>query len=468
MNYLDESLSNISGLSIHWSSDCNMACKYCYIEKHKKAMADFNAGLRQALEDGSFIKIIKEKFNNETTINRIEALSLWGAEPTLNAKYFNNFIIEILNYFPNISHFMFSTNALLGGKCLYDNFVLPLYNYCIEHKRKIKFELQFSLDGPKEFNDDSRHPGATDTTLNAIKHILEMAPIESEYLELRIITKATLDIHYMRIMNTRGIEAFNWYYQFFDYVQGEAVKVRKNKEWIKLDLNTSPTLVDPGFYTQSDGKEFAAWLHQLQYIDRSQLPTYEGQPLIYQIMSGIDSMIDYTDIRLNPLSQEIEAFSCSASKNNITIDHLGNIYTCNRLCKNISLSEADITKAAMTANTNINSTDKKWLRKTWGSFAYHADLMSRYYMLNIMVCTLAAAGQIDKKYLHDEQLRIVLFYMLTHLICQIGIEEDLTSSPNLINTGLVRLFCNGAVEEIIHYAKLEQKRGNMKAWKFAM
>jgi len=37
LDYLGEALANIASVSLHWSSDCNMACKYCYIEKEKKA-----------------------------------------------------------------------------------------------------------------------------------------------------------------------------------------------------------------------------------------------------------------------------------------------------------------------------------------------------------------------------------------------------------------------------------------------
>lgn len=42
MDCLRESLKDIASISLHWSSDCNMACKYCYIEKEKECMANLN------------------------------------------------------------------------------------------------------------------------------------------------------------------------------------------------------------------------------------------------------------------------------------------------------------------------------------------------------------------------------------------------------------------------------------------
>ena len=61
MNYEKKAIEHCVSLALHWSSDCNMACQYCYIEKDKKAMASYNRQLREALADGTYIKNIKEK-----------------------------------------------------------------------------------------------------------------------------------------------------------------------------------------------------------------------------------------------------------------------------------------------------------------------------------------------------------------------------------------------------------------------
>lgn len=464
MDYLRESLVNIASISLHWSSDCNMACKYCYIDKDKQCMANFNKGIRESLEDGTFVENIKKVFCTDELRNNIEDLSLWGAEPTINGKYFEQTIVALLDYFPNVKSFMFSTNALVGAEFIYKYFFLPLLNYCNTHNRALKWNLQLSLDGPPEFNDDSRHAGATKNTLATIFKLLDDAPLESPYLSISLMTKPTLDISYMRIMNEQGLDCFNWYYQFFDKLQTDALMHRGEKTYFDIHLNQMPTLVDPGFHTQDDGKTLAKWISQLKFVDRSKLPTYAGLPLFSQIMSGLE-IVQQASVIDNPIAHEYNAYSCSASKNNITIDHNGILYTCNRLCRNIAMPEEFQTKHAMRAGTNLHTSDRRWLMKTWGSMIFHCDLMSRRYLIDMLLLTMAKAGQIDYEYYTDENLRLILFYMSVGLTCHIGNEEDLTGNPSLMPTGIIRLLGNGAVQAMLEYWAIEQKRGEISKWK---
>jgi len=50
------------------------------------------------------------------------------------------------------------------------------------------------------------------------------------------------------------------------------------------------------------------------------------------------------------------------------------------------------TKHAMRAGTNLKTSDRKWVMKTWGSQAIHNDLISRRYIFDGLVMTMAAAG----------------------------------------------------------------------------
>ena len=62
MDFLEASLVNTKALSVHWTSDCNMACTYCYIKKDKKCMSDLNYKICQALKDGTFVENIKKHY----------------------------------------------------------------------------------------------------------------------------------------------------------------------------------------------------------------------------------------------------------------------------------------------------------------------------------------------------------------------------------------------------------------------
>lgn len=459
LDYLGEALANIASVSLHWSSDCNMACKYCYIEKEKKCMASYNRAIRQALEDGSFVENVKRV--TASIRDAIDNISLWGAEPTINSQYWRPTFEALFDYYPNAKDVMFSTNALLGDR-IYEDFFLPMMVYATRNKRKITFNLQMSLDGPPEFNDDSRHPGATASTLKTMKEILTRCPSDMEYFSLVINTKATLDVSYMKIMNERGVEAFDWYFKFFDDLQQECDKLIEGKKNISLQIAGCPTLVDPGYYTKEDGKIFAKWLSFLPKVNVQNLPCYQHRPLFAQLLNGPE--VFFQAEAGNPIAMQENAYSCSASKNNITIDHEGNIYTCNRLCRNAALDDKMKTKHAMQSGCNMNTNDKVWMKRTYGAMSFHADLMSRKYFFDQMATTMACAGQIDQKYAYNEDDRLLMFMMTCGLYCHIGVEEDYTTNPSIVPCSYLRLLGNGAMEEMIRYYRILVNRGAMQAW----
>lgn len=459
LDYMGEALANIASVSLHWSSDCNMACKYCYIEKEKKCMASYNRDIRQALEDGTFVENVKRV--TAPIKHQIENISLWGAEPTINSQYWTRTFTALFDYFPNAHEVMFSTNALLGDR-IYDDFFIPMMVYATQNKRKISFNLQMSLDGPPEFNDDSRHPGATASTLKTMKEIISRCPADMEYFTLTINTKATLDVSYMRIMNERGIEAFNWYYKFFNDLQLECDELGKGKKNLSLQIAGCPTLVDPGYYTKDDGITFAQWLNLLPKVDTTKLKAYAGRPLFGQLLTGPETFMQAE--AGNAIVNQENSYSCSASKNNITIDHEGNVYTCNRLCRNAALNDDMKTKHAMQSGCNMNTSDKVWMKRTYGAMSFHADIMSRKYFFDQMAVTMAQAGQIDNKYAWSEDDRLMMFMMVCGLYCHIGVEEDYTSNPSIVPCSYLRLLGNGAQDAMLRYYKILVSRKEYRPW----
>lgn len=73
-----------------FSTDCNMACQYCYIEKNKKDMVSYNLKTREKILNGEVKKNLQN--NLKPYLNDILSIGLWGAEPTINAKYFYSFL----------------------------------------------------------------------------------------------------------------------------------------------------------------------------------------------------------------------------------------------------------------------------------------------------------------------------------------------------------------------------------------
>ena len=96
-----------------FSTDCNMACQYCYIKKDKKEMVSYNQKTREKILNGELKQNILNNLKEEH-LSEVEGMGLWGAEPTMNAKYFYSFLDQMLEIFPNLNHLMFSTNSFLG------------------------------------------------------------------------------------------------------------------------------------------------------------------------------------------------------------------------------------------------------------------------------------------------------------------------------------------------------------------
>lgn len=456
--FLETSLKPIYGVSIHWSSDCNMACKYCYIDKDKPAMASLNRDIRQSLEDGSFINNIKLKL--DSIKNQVDSLALWGAEPTINGKYFAQFIDELLDFFPNAKSLMFSTNALLGAEVLYNQFLEPLMKKVEQIQRPFRFDLQLSLDGPEAINDASRHIGATKNTLNTLYYLIEMMPQTHDYLTLELSTKPTLDISFMKEMVDGGLEKFYEYFSFGEEVQKKAYTLIGDKTCVRARVSVTPTLVDPGFYTKEDGKIFASWLKMLMHVNQNNWTHRQG-PLFFQPLGGIENILFSPNI----LAEGYNSLSCSAGKNNITIDYKGTIYTCNRLCRNDALTDEHKYKIPMISNSTIDDpTDQKWLKRTWATQAFHRNFLSRFQFANLIIIPMAAAGQIDNKYFRDENARLLLFAATISLYCHVGAEEDYTSNIFIPPTSYFRLLGNGALEELMRYHKYEENRGVENVW----
>ena len=456
MNYEKKALEHCVSISLHWSADCNMACQYCYIDKDKKAMSAYNREIRTALENGSYIKHIKDKFGHIK--DNIENLSLWGAEPTINGIYFKDTIYECLDFFSNANSLMFSTNALLGADLIYEQFYLPLLEYAEKNQRPFTFELQLSLDGPPEFNDKSRHDGATKNTLNTLYSLLEKTPRDCAYFKFSVSTKATLDISYMKEMVEAGIEKFQWYYDFMNEIHGKAYDIIDNNPTIsQCHVFGVPTLVDPGYYTVEDGKIFAQWISMLKYVDRSKWHK-ESQhiPLFFQC---INTIFDAKNMP-NPIAQGYNFLSCSSGKYNYSIDYDGTLYTCNRLCRNAALGDDLKYKGSMKSNTTIdNPSGAKWVKRNYANWVFHEDIVARKNFIDSLVLMMVEAGQMDNLYKYNPEARLVLFYMICGIYCHIGAEEDYTSNPFIPPASYFRLLGNGAQQALEDYCRSEINKG---------
>lgn len=274
----------ITNLDIYYSDACNGNCNYCIM---KNKPHNTNSNIIQALEDGSFGRLVRQNLTPD-----ILSLGIWGMEPSINGQYFNNFITKILDYDPYIRYIMIPTNGLSDK--FYMEFIQPLLMYCKNHERKLILLLQFSLDGPPVINDAHRGIGATQKTISNIQMIYHMFPVDNGYLKIRMTTKSTLQaadlsydpLQWWQYMNQLGILCTNnW-----------------SEKWSSDDVQigrTCPTIEVPGNYSAQNGRDLCKWL------------AVPGET--FNQFFSLDGKV------------------CQAGEVSKTIDYQGNIYDCHLL-----------------------------------------------------------------------------------------------------------------------------------------
>lgn len=134
------------------TSDCNLRCKYCFVEAGDKC---------NYLESDIAIKLIKDnlKYNPKEL-----SIQFFGGEPTLNFKVIKD-CVEYLKGIKGLKKFYeITTNGIIAPKIL---------DYLIENN----FFFSISLDGLRKINDFQRPlsngGGSYNLVLNTIKRIKE-------------------------------------------------------------------------------------------------------------------------------------------------------------------------------------------------------------------------------------------------------------------------------------------------------
>lgn len=424
-------------IDLYFSSACNMACTYCYIHKDLQSMNKYNAVLRDKIVSGDYAKIVIERFKDRREY--IDSISLWGAEPTINTDILEYVLYPLLDYFPKVRSLMYSTNALVGYKKIYES-VETINKYGVEHNRDLLLTLQFSIDGPAYINDASRHVGATENSVNTIRQLSEL--IKDIPLKIDISIKPTLDTKFMKMMN-EDTSLFLEYYKFFDDIVEENKKILENSN--SRIYAPSPTIVNPGYHTQEDGKIFAQWIRNLSQLDTSSLKNYS-----HRLFNQISKIYSQSNMENKNALFSPHIGSCSAGRSAYGINMNGDIFMCHRLFRQ---SYAKDNKNAMYSATTIDVPDSKFdehlSKLKYTASLFHTYKTSRISFAMIIIKTLARYGQIDKKYLDNDEA-MVLIEMMWSCGCHYGQLED-TGSMYAVTTSYLRLLGNGAADAMMEY-----------------
>lgn len=417
-----------------FSTDCNMDCQYCYIKKDKKEMISYNQKTREKILNGELKQNIINTLG-EKHLKEIVSIGLWGAEPTINAKYFESFLDQMLEIMPNLNYLMFSTNSFLGYEYI-KLFINAIDGLSIKYNKNLSLHIQFSLDGPPWVNEHSRKKGATQRTIDTIYAVCDNFTDDFNG-KLKITIKPTLAFEYMKKM-VNDQTLVNEYFNFFKEIVDTTTEKSKGKTKLKAQLKGIPTLALPGEYTSEDGKDYARWVKILW--DKE---FYHIQP--FRLMNFMNDFVDYWELN--------EKITCGAGSTSMIFNADGDIISCHQLAK---YSSYDIDKRQVPiVQAHSTLTGESLNKVEYVTNLMHSYNKNLFAYFEIMTKALARTGQIEPIYLTNQEARKLLFIFVNCAYC-FASQGEATQEPFIYLPSLIRFFGNGAAEILFLYG-VDQK-----------
>lgn len=428
---------------------CPLSCRYCYIPKSKE-MINIHKKIEEDITTGKYIERLHSMYGKDLT-----HLAFWGTEPILTLSLITKEMPKILKEFPKLRASSFSTSMMLDPK--------PIADFICEvgKDRNYKVEVQVSLDGPDFVTDVNRIGGATnkiiDNLLKLCKHLNEM---DTGKTKIEIRWKSTIDTNNMDYMLREGkIKDFFKFWEDTNIIIKNAIK---NKNIFFAIGSFVPTLAVPGKYTVNDGKIFTEFLKECHRLNYSSTYTYR-----------LEKIFDRSNQNI-PRRQ----YTCSGGNSNFGIGE--RMHICHRtfyldeqkyidsvLSQNSSIGDAENWDVSIFNKESLGNLKKNFIVDINNSaemdrFIYVMRGYHDFWKLQVnstiaILKELAVANQASKIYKYDDNLCILFaIFVNTGLACPM---------ENLLNTGsvhvspvsLIRLFANGAFEELVKQIELSRR-----------
>lgn len=247
-----------SQLVLYINATCNLNCTYCYIDK-SPALKQIDDILAKSFETDYYFEFAKEIFGDEP--ERLEQISFWGGEPSLGLHRVYHLLPKFFSHFKNLNQFMMSTNFTTVE--WFDEFYGFLKVLGQFPEKKFIFDLQLSLDGPEYFNDLGRGKG---TTKKFLEHYKTFLTTIEDNLPLNVTINAHFKPTYTAytIEQLQTKEAILDYFHFFDDLIYEWNKL--NNPQVNM-MPVVPNTAVPSPHTKQDGINFANYCKITREID---------------------------------------------------------------------------------------------------------------------------------------------------------------------------------------------------------
>jgi len=414
---------------------CNMDCRYCFIPKNE-AMNGIHKRIIGSLKDGTYIEHLKK-------LDGLEAISLWGTEPTLTLDYFIPNVEAILREIPSVKMIKIPTNLLTNHMS-----IVELAKKLDGHAKKgFELNIQVSLDGPANITDKNRKPDATEKIIAHFKE-LRTGLKGFDNLKIDLYFKPTITIDNI-INDLDTIDKVTAWYQFFDELAGGGVP------------GATPTFEVPGKYTSEDGKTAYEFFRRISALNRAN----RKQKLFKHYKQLNNYVIRFMKLlKYNAeLQHKYRMYTCSGGDTQCGLDFDGNMHLCHHTfywdnedyLSRIYESDSDKGRKRMAVRHEVRKDEFGKSRMLYLNRCYHDFMTFRVNSVMTMTKEMALCGQIDKEYSQSNELCYMLALFLNTSVCCPIQNYVYTGSIHITPVTLIRLLGNGCMQEIIREASNE-------------
>lgn len=333
--------------------------------------------------------------------------------------------------------------------------------------RDFKFELQLSVDGPPEINDENRGEGTTKKCLENYNKLIKALKNDrlADNIELSICLKGTLGINNIHHLNNKKaiIDYFQWIENNYDKPFFEA-KLPDN-----VTFNTAlPNTAVPSPATKEDGMIFANICKLCREIEKE---NYEKHYFKYRNIITFFS----TCATSNALTYNYPQNTCGSGYTMIGLLPDGMISTCHEgfthfieEYKKLASVSDRINNSSINFDKFLNEEKLPFCVNEKG-FEEHCRKMAFYNtngakarvgVIATEVMSLAMAGQIDERFLSSENALKGAIFIQNHTAYCIKDNYSQTGSFLTVPTGLLKLLLNGAMDYIQGDEELKINEGD--------
>lgn len=429
---------------------CNLNCRYCGINKNK-CLKQVDQHLEESFKGDYYFNRVKQYFPRKDMLRSFET---WGGEPFLRMDRIYPLMHQLIQEYPYFNSGFSSTN--FSYDTWTDQFFGLMDCFGAYPYRDFKYCLQLSIDGPEYINDAGRGKGVTQRCLNNFNKLVNLLKEERlpKNVELTITLKGTLDnATFQELCNKEKIiEYYKFYEDNFIHPIAELKKVGINNVHI---LHGIPNTAVPSPVTVEEGKKFATLVKMCREIERE-----NATNKIFRYYSIITPF--HGTVCQNCLSYRYGYHTCGTGDVSIGLLPDNMVSTCH---EGFTQMVEEYEKIAA-LDTNEHSTitfDKFRTEKAVSLCCTDEEYYNHHYKMSLynqptatarlatnasMIIGLAMAGEIDKKYITDENALKAAIFIQSHTSYCIKDNYNKTGSYTMVPVGIYKLLLNGAMEWI--------------------